>query len=157
MTPPRPDRGTLDHRDISNTWSGVRMLADSEHGGYSEEAFRYFLTLERKRAERSGRSLLLLLVGLAGDGAGGARMPVGISRKVFSALSSSLRDVDFVGWYHADRVIGAVLVLGTDSPALDVSDQISRRVGDLLNERLPAHVTGRLQIRVLQARQGAQV
>jgi hypothetical protein len=157
MTPPRSDRGTLDDRDLSNAWSGVRMLADSEHEGYSEEAFRCFLTLERKRAERSGRSLLLLLVSLAGDGASGAHMPVGISRKVFSALSSSLRDVDFMGWYHADRVVGAVLAQGTNSPALDVPDQISRRVGDLLNERLPAHVTGRLQIRVLQARQRAQV
>ncbi len=39
------------------------MAADVSDGGtYSEEAFRYLLAIERKRAERCGRPFLLLLV-----------------------------------------------------------------------------------------------
>jgi hypothetical protein len=67
-----------------------------------------------------------------------------------------VRDVDFIGWYRTDQVAGAVLTQGVDSPGLDVSDQIRRRVIDLLGQRLPVHVMNRLQVRVLQVRQGHQ-
>lgn len=145
-----------DLRDASDAWPAGPAVADCPHQPYSEEAFRYFLGLERKRAERSRRSLLLLLVNLTVDDEGGETIPPAISSKLFSGLSLCVRDVDFIGWYRHGRVAGAVLTQGTDSPALEASEQIGGRVKQLLAKRLPAGVTERLQVRVLQARQTVQ-
>ena len=144
-----------DLRDASDAWPAGPAVADCPHQPYSEEAFRYFLGLERKRAERSRRSLLLLLVNLTVDD-GGESIPPAISSKLFSGLSLCVRDVDFIGWYRHGRVAGAVLTQGPDSPALEASEQIGDRVRQLLAKRLPAAVAARLQVRVLQARQTVQ-
>jgi hypothetical protein len=145
-----------DLRDPSDAWATSPAVADCPHQPYSEEAFRYFLGLERKRAERSGRSLLLLLVNLAADPNGAQSLAPEISSKLFSGLSVCVRDVDFIGWYRHGRVAGAVLTQGPDSPALEASDQIAQRVTELLRRRLSGQVAARLQIRVLQARQTVQ-
>lgn len=145
-----------DPRDASDAWPAGPAVADCPHQPYSEEAFRYFLGLERKRAERSGRSLLLLLVNLTTDEDGGQAIPAAISSKFFSGLSLCVRDVDFIGWYRHGCVAGAVLTQGADSPALEASEKITQRVTELLRNRLPAPVAARLQVRVLQARQTVQ-
>jgi hypothetical protein len=145
-----------DLRDPSDAWATSPAVADCPHQPYSEEAFRYFLGLERKRAERSGRSLLLLLVNLAADPDDAQSIAPEISSKLFSGLSVCVRDVDFIGWYRHGRVAGAVLTQGPDSPALEASDQIAQRVTELLRRRLSGQVAARLQIRVLQARQTVQ-
>jgi hypothetical protein len=145
-----------DLRDASDAWPAGPAVADCPHQPYSEEAFRYFLGLERKRAERSGRSLLLLLVSFAIDDDGGQSISSDVAPKLFSGLSLCVRDVDFIGWYRHGRVAGAVLTQGSDSPALEASEQIAQRVTTLLVKRLSAPVAERLQVRVLQARQTVQ-
>ena len=134
-----------DLRDASDAWPAGPAVADCPHQPYSEEAFRYFLGLERKRAERSRRSLLLLLVNVTADDDGGQTIPPGIASKLFSGLSLCVRDVDFIGWYRHGRVAGAVLTQGADSPALESSEQIVERVTALLGKRLPAAMAARLQ------------
>ena len=144
-----------DLQATSDEWPLGPAVNGCPHQAYSEDAFRYFLGLERKRAERSGRSFLLLLVDFTTDV--GPAMPAAISAKLFSGLNLCVRDVDFIGWYRDGRVAVAVLTQGADTPALDVSDQICKRVTALLTERLPEHVARRLNVRVLQARQTVQV
>jgi hypothetical protein len=153
MTTLNRDQSSVDSGNLSDVWPSGQTLEDCPHQAYSEEAFRYFLGLERKRAERSGRSLLLLLVNLTADAEGGQNIPYPIATKVFSGLSRCVRDIDFIGWYRAGRVAGAVLTQGINSPALEASDQIGQRVTGLLTKRLPEAVAARLQVRVLQARQ----
>ena len=142
---------------MSAEWPVGPAVNGYPHQAYSEDAFRYFLGLERKRAERSGRSLLLLLVDFTGDLPGGGQIPTAVSAKLFSGLNLCVRDVDFIGWYRDSRVAGAVLMQGAEPPALDVADQICQRVTALLSERLPEHVARCLNVRVLQARQTGQV
>jgi hypothetical protein len=143
-------------RDASDAWPAGPAVTDCPHQPYSEEAFRYFLGLERKRAERSGRSLLLLLVNLTADEDGGQAIGLATASKLFAGLSLCVRDVDFIGWYRHGRVAGAVLTQGADSPALEASEQIGQRVTELLAKRLPVSVASRLHVRVLQARQTVQ-
>ena len=145
---------TAELRDASDAWAVGPVIEDCPHQPYSEEAFRYFLGLERKRAERSGRSLLLLLVNLTTDG--GETISSAIACKLFAGLSLCVRDVDFIGWYRHGRVTGAVLTQGADSPALQASEQIVERVTTLLGKRLPPAIAERLHVRVLQARQTVQ-
>jgi lipopolysaccharide/colanic/teichoic acid biosynthesis glycosyltransferase len=73
----------------------------------SESVFTRMLCLERKRAERSRRRFLLLLVEaetLLHNGHGDA-----IRRKLVQALLGSTRETDFTGWYRHNGVLGAIL------------------------------------------------
>ena len=119
---------------------------------YNERAFRYFLALERKRAERFNRSFLLLLVNLRRQPLMSIHLTPHIATNVFGALSVCVREVDFMGWYRESRVVGAVLSLGATTPERDASSQIGQRCVAALSDRLPATVATRLQVRVLQLR-----
>jgi hypothetical protein len=117
---------------------------------YNEEAFRYFLAVERKRSKRLGRCFLLLLVDLKGQP--GVSVPIDsrLARQVFSGLWLCLRESDFVGWYREGRVAGAVLTELRDRPRTDVSRLLSERVSEVLPARLPSDVARRLRVRVYQ-------
>jgi lipopolysaccharide/colanic/teichoic acid biosynthesis glycosyltransferase len=68
------------------------------------------LTLERKRAERSGRSFLLVSLD-AGQLFERSRTTMA---RVTSALCSSIRETDLIGWHRQDSVVGIILTeLGT--------------------------------------------
>lgn len=153
MTTQFVDRPLSDVWDESDEWRHGPALDGRPDPAYSEEAFRYFLSLERKRAECSGRSLLLLLVDVKTHPEGSARLSPSVSARLFAALGHTVRDVDFIGWYRDGRVAGAVLTQGADAPASGVSDRIRERVTEVLSDCLPAQIANRLQVRVLHARQ----
>lgn len=119
-------------------------LADA----YNEEAFRYLLGVERKRAERSDRSFVLVLVELTDDGGRGARIDPSLARPLFAGLGRALREADVVGWYRAERIAGVVLTESGAAPREHASSQVVERIGRTLRECLPAHLTRRLQVRV---------
>lgn len=121
---------------------------------YNEEAFRYFLAIERKRSERSGHPLLLLLVDLMVDlkeqpGLSVRVDPI-VAPKLFSGLRLCLRETDIIGWYREERVAGAVLTEFGDGPRMEVSRLVGQRVSGVLRECLPADVARRLRVRAYQ-------
>ena len=119
---------------------------------YNEEVFRYFLTLERKRAARSRRSCLLLLVSVKEQpGVSGPISPVAADG-IFSGLWLGVREVDLIGWFREERVVGAILAQGAHPPAPDISRRIGQRITETLRGCVPSDVAGRLQVRVLQLR-----
>ena len=126
-------------------------FAAPQGAAYNEEAFRYLLTLERKRAERSSRPFVLLLVGLRRDGLS-VRLAPEMGRLVFSVLSATLREVDFAGWYREGQVVGAVLAQGAEYRPGSDSERIDQRLSRAFAERLPAPVSALLRIRLLHAR-----
>lgn len=120
---------------------------DRRGQAYNEEAFHYFLALERRRSERSGRSLLLLVDLVDRPGADG-RFDPQVASKLFSELWRCLRETDFAGWYRNERVAGVVMTeFGVVSDA-DAAHSVGRRIGGRLRERLPSHVARRLRVRV---------
>jgi hypothetical protein len=116
---------------------------------YGEEAFRHFLSIERTRADRSGRNFLLLLICLRRCPHTGVSIPHALSGPLFSSVRECVREVDFIGWYQAHKTAGAVLAQGVDvsGPA---STRIVHRVTTLLGRRLPPSVADRLRVRVVQ-------
>src|SRR5260370_33398097 len=64
----------------------------------AEDLFRRFLCCERKRAERSRKSFLLMLVD-AGRVLQANRNQRALTR-ILSALSCSTRETDIAGWYR---------------------------------------------------------
>ena len=97
--------------------------------------FLKMLCLERNRAERSGRRLVLMLVESQsllkpGDQAGA-------TEKIHSALSRATRETDIKGWYRDGAVVGVIFTeirLDTTS----VVQVLSRKVSHALNAALGA-------------------
>lgn len=127
---------------------------DASHA-YNEAAFRHFLALERRRAQRTGRSLLLLLVDLRAE-AGGTWFSPEVESRLLATLATCVREIDFVGWYRTGRTVGAVLAQGVDAPSTDMSRQIGERVAQSLGATLARQVGDRLQVRILQLRSSSQ-
>jgi len=140
----KSQRGSL------GVWGTGAALAECVHQPYSEPAFQYFLALERKRAEQSGRSLLLLLADLTTHSAAGTEIANPVALRLFSGLSRCVRDVDFIGWYRHGHTMGAVLTQSIEPPTAEASQQIRQRVTALLGRDLPRNVSRHLNVRVLQ-------
>jgi hypothetical protein len=119
---------------------------------YNEEAFRYFLAIERKRGERSGRPFVLLLVNLKQESGRSARIDPAVAREIFSGLWTSLRETDFIGWYWEDHVAGALLVEFQGGTWRDVSSMIVQKVNAGIRERLSTTDALRLQVRAREER-----
>jgi len=73
---------------------------------YDENAFNRILSLERKRTERSKRPFMLLLLSL--EGLSAAENGNSPRKKVLPCVTSSIRDVDVLGWYRAESVLGVI-------------------------------------------------
>ncbi len=124
-------------------------LADERTHAYNEEAFRYFLEIERKRSELSQHPFLLLLIDLKKDGGHGDHID-GVAGKLFAALALCVRDTDFIGWYRNGRVAGAVLTQHGDAGTHDIPEVVGQRVSASLRKALAAPVADRVQVRVYQ-------
>jgi lipopolysaccharide/colanic/teichoic acid biosynthesis glycosyltransferase len=76
----------------------------------SEGTFTELLTLERKRAERSGKAFMLMIAELqAGPGAA-------ILGKLLPAITSATRDTDITGWFAEGSALGTIF---TEMTSLD--------------------------------------
>jgi hypothetical protein len=123
---------------------------DGETGNaYNEAAFRYFLALERKRAERAVRPLLLLLLKVRNQPAKRTGLAPTVSAGIFSALATCIREVDFSGWYREGVVAAAVIA--PNGPTSDaVRRHLSARVVRALQQRLSAAEAARITVRVVE-------
>ncbi len=107
-------------------------FSDTEHVEYDEKTFKGILTLERKRTERSKRPFMLMLVTVAKLMAGDKGYEKG--RLVVGCLGHSIRDIDVLGWYETDRVIGVIFTeIGTSRKATDaILDRVKGNLGNTI-------------------------
>ena len=129
--------------------TGRGSVTSASPASYDEETFRYFLALEQKRSERSGRPFLLLLVDVQGHPAWSDASSSGAVGELFDALWHSLRETDFVGWYRSKHIVGAVLAQPGERAGGDVCGQVRKGVGEALNRLLPG-LASSLDVRVYQ-------
>lgn len=97
-----------------------------------EESFHRAISLERKRAERSRKSFLLMLLDLrsvlVGDGS------EKILHKIFLSLATSIREPDITGWHKNRAVLGVMFTeIPTESRRSTVGAMLSRMSGVLYN------------------------
>jgi lipopolysaccharide/colanic/teichoic acid biosynthesis glycosyltransferase len=97
-----------------------------------EESFHRAISLERKRAERSRKSFLLMLLDLrsvlVGDGS------EKILHKIFLSLATSIREPDITGWHKSRAVLGVMFTeIPTESRTSTVGAMLSRMSGVLYN------------------------
>jgi exopolysaccharide biosynthesis polyprenyl glycosylphosphotransferase len=93
------------------------------------------LCLERNRAERSGRRLVLMLIESQSLLKPGDQ--VGAAEKIQCALSRATRETDIKGWYRDGAVIGVIF---TEIPLASISivQILSRKVNHALHAELGA-------------------
>lgn len=110
----------------------------------AENIFRRILCWERKRAERSGRPFLLMLVN-AGRSLQANRDRRALT-KIVSALSGSTRETDIAGWYREGEVLGVIFteVSGAERNALQ--SLVLTRVSNALQESLGADCVDQISI-----------
>jgi hypothetical protein len=116
---------------------------------YNEAAFRHFLDLDCRRAERSMRSLLLILVRTRMRGGVRPALEGRTAERVFHALGSCVREVDFAGWYREGTVAGAVVALHAGATA-DVAERLAGRVDQMLEVELGQERVAHLRVRLVR-------
>ena len=103
---------------------------------YNEAAFRYFLGVERRRAERTRHHLLLVLVSARKHLRTRPRLAPQAAQSVLWVLGACLREVDLVGWYRDGVVAAALLpIIGVATP--NTRQALAARVTDVLKRNLP--------------------
>ena len=116
---------------------------------YSEAAFRYLLDADRRRAERSQRSIILLLVSIRREPGRSMQLNDATGAALLGGLAASIREVDFVGWFRDGRVMGAVMPQ-TPGAAPQLRAAIAQRIVSALQKTLPPAFARQLHVRVVQ-------
>lgn len=124
---PRRSTNGNGSRESASTADMPRQVLD-------EPSFLKMISLERKRAERSHKSFLLMLLD-----AGEPLPPYinGALGRILSALSLATRETDVTGWYKTDTVVGAMF---TEIEAGDRSS-ITSTILTRISESLGSHLT----------------
>jgi hypothetical protein len=126
------------------------MASFSQSGAYNQEAFRYLLESEKKRSERSGYFCQILLVYWTDAQGRIMQMDSHVAMTVMAALSRSLRETDYIGWYRDGRIVGAVLTVLVQESMAQVANHLQKRLVEILRAELGVEETSRLKIRVCQ-------
>jgi hypothetical protein len=135
----RAFRGLLSFRKMPK-WTPSRFVAADAVRGTDilpRALFMKILRSERKRAERSSRRLVLMLV----ESKGLLKPEDQIStEEIQYALSCATREPDMKGWYQDGAVIGVIF---TEIPLAETSDVqiLSRRVNHALHAQLGSKVS----------------
>ena len=96
-----------------------------------QQAFHQFLSLERRRAQRSRKSFLVMLVD-------GGRRPFEVSEKILTALMLMTRETDIVGWYRQGTVASVLFTEIADENVASTTSAIMNRVSSNLKNHLSA-------------------
>src|SRR6185503_11086575 len=117
LTAPSPCRGLIVTNPLPNllhlkmplgsATSSIRATEiESSEDFLPSSLFTAMLCIERKRAERSGRRLVVMLLD-SRNFLEHASHP-GETEEIWRALSSATRDTDIKGWHRDGRVIGVI-------------------------------------------------
>ncbi|MGH9431023.1 MAG: sugar transferase [Terriglobia bacterium] len=120
---------------------GVEVPVESEASRVlaSEPYFLQAMSLERKRAERSEKHFLLMLLGcervFSADGKA--------IQRVRAALAASIRETDLSGWYQQGRTAGVIFTEVSTDSADSIREVLNARVEAALRSELgPEDVEG---------------
>jgi lipopolysaccharide/colanic/teichoic acid biosynthesis glycosyltransferase len=113
---------------------------------FPEPVFLHTLSLERKRAERSRKSFVLMLLDMEKV----SREPNGngstILAKTTCGILSAIRETDSAGWFKAGRVLGIIFTeLGTASRQ-SILEALNAKVTSVLSGTLGPGELGEIQL-----------
>ena len=125
-------RRSTNGSQLSSRPAGTVSVTD--HGTLPEEAFLRAIWHERKRAERSRKPSLLMLIEMEGQFP--AENNDEALGEILSVLATTTRETDVTGWYKADRVVGVMFTEITVEDGSSIVTTVMARVSEALGSRL---------------------
>jgi hypothetical protein len=166
MAPANPRQPAMEVEVMGNSWINIKtlahnnhqrqnqvMLRDSQTGLYSEQCFNEFLTIEKKRCERSEGQELLMLANLSSFNDITERQ--NIAKSAMDILSDITRDTDIKGWHVEGLVIGILFTeIGNEETIAFTLRRISNKCLRRLQSQLGEEILSRIQINWLSLQSG---
>jgi lipopolysaccharide/colanic/teichoic acid biosynthesis glycosyltransferase len=132
--------------------NGRKVLARIGHvpanreGVLQEETFHAMLTHERRRAERSRKPFVLMLVESQathknGDGAK-------FVERLTSVIAGATRETDLVGWYEDGRILGVIFTEISLEEKTPITDLLHSKVLTALRDDLGLKLASKLAVTV---------
>jgi len=125
----------------------LRLRISSNRHGHevlAEDAFRRIFCWERKRVERSGRRILLMLVHV--ERALLANQSERTLSEISSALSGATRETDLAGWYREGAILGVIFTELGNGNWEAMQDSTLTKVITSLREKLRPEQVDRIHI-----------
>jgi lipopolysaccharide/colanic/teichoic acid biosynthesis glycosyltransferase len=115
-------------------------------GFLQEETFHSMLTLERRRAERSRKPFVLMVLeaGAFVEAEAGDRCMA----QVTSVLLKSTRETDLVGWYKKGMMLGVIFTEISQEFTTPITEILRSKVVNALRKELSSKVTSKLVVTV---------
>jgi lipopolysaccharide/colanic/teichoic acid biosynthesis glycosyltransferase len=131
---------------VKSLWEGDRSKIREEYAGLgmlNQQLFLKLLCLERKRAERSGRRFVLMLLdpGKLLQSAKARTM-----QNVMLAISQSTRDTDLKGWYKDGAVVGVIFTEVGGGADKGVIQSLSAKITESLHAALGMPETDEIKL-----------
>ncbi len=117
---------------------------DRDAGLMNEGYFREMLSLERKKSERSGNPILLMLLNV--EYCCGRNNRIDALRRIVSAISAATRQTDMKGWYDYHMFIGIVFTEFGEADITEAKGIILNKVKDILKKWLTPKQAHSIQI-----------
>ena len=99
--------------------SPLEQRAAQAESAIPEDVFHSLLTLERKRAERSRKQFVLMLMDAHLENGSAA----GILKEAVEIVIASKRETDLIGWYRQGAILGVIFTevnAGADRPVTEI-------------------------------------
>ena len=112
---------------------------------FQEQVFHDMLLLERRRAERSRRSFVLMLLDASAFVDGTAES---VLASVTSVILKSTRETDLVGWYKDGIILGVIFTEVSLESGSPITDVLRSKIVNALHAELIGECTSRLAITV---------
>src|SRR5215472_11996762 len=121
---------------IDRSKSAFNSMSPFDQDLLPEQHFQRAIVLERKRAERSGKSFLLMLVESSECSSSEERGR--LMSDILLPLSLSTRETDILGWYNEDVSLGVIFTEISIENKASISEAMRTRITEVLRNRLNA-------------------
>ncbi len=100
---------------------------------FGEDEFHSMLILERRRAERSGRPFVLMLLDAHERNGSSEQL---LHRALGVVAAACVRETDLIGWYRNGAVLGIIFTLVTEEENRPATNILRKKIETALNENL---------------------
>jgi lipopolysaccharide/colanic/teichoic acid biosynthesis glycosyltransferase len=111
---------------------------------FAEDIFQSILMLERRRAERSRRPFILMLVHSNAQSSSDKR----ILQQAVSIVASNTRESDFIGWYQESVTLGLIFTETSEGEKAAIAESLLGKVRSALLETLGRDDVSKLTLSV---------
>src|SRR5215469_1806092 len=111
-----------------------------------EETFRALLALERRRAERSCRPFVLMLLDTSAVDA--EKRGSALFERLSSVVAGAIRESDLIGWYEEESVLAVIFTEVSTDENCSVTEVLCAKVVNTLRVSLEQAITRKLTLTV---------